>query len=46
MPTEDNRILKFNQYQISYEAPSIVYAYFEKRLMHVKIILKINPQQK
>ena len=43
MPSEDSKILEFNQYQKSYKAPFIIYADLEctiERLMDVKIILK------
>ena len=43
-PSEDTKILEFNQYQNSYKAPFIIYADLE--LMDVKITLKIHQQQK
>ena len=46
MPSEDAKILQFNQYKKSDKAPFIIYAYLEclkKRLMDVKII---HSQQK
>ena len=47
MPSEDTRILEFNQYQKSDKAPFIIYSDLEcKRLMDVEIILKIHLQQK
>ena len=46
MPSEDTKILEFNQYQKSDKAPFIIYAnlecIIEKSLMDVKIILKIK----
>ena len=41
IPSEDNKILEFNQYQKSYKAPFIIYADLE-----LKITLKIHRQQK
>ena len=49
MPLEDNKILELNKYQKSDKAPFAIYADLEcliKRLMDVKVILKIYPQQK
>ena len=49
MPFEDTKILELNQYQKSDKAPFAIYADLEcliKRLMDVKVILKIYPQQK
>ena len=47
MPSEDTKILQFNQYLKSNRAPFIIYEDLEqKRLMDVKIILKIHLQQK
>ena len=49
MPSEDTKILELNQYQKSDKAPFAIYADLEcliKRLMDVKVILKIYPQQK
>ena len=49
MPSEDTKILQFNQYLKSNKAPFIIYADLEcliERLMDVKIILKIHLQQK
>ena len=51
LPSEDTKILEFNQYQKSDKTPFNVYAdlescrSWEKRLIDVKIILKINLQQ-
>ena len=44
IPSEDTKILEFNQYQKSYKAPFIIYADLE--LMDVKTTLKIHRQQK
>ena len=49
MASEDTKILELNQYQKSDKAPFAIYADLEcliKRLMDVKVILKIYPQQK
>ena len=48
MPSEDNKILEFNQYQKSDKAPFIIYPDLECLIefVNVKIILKIHPQQK
>ena len=49
MPSEDTKILEFNQYQKYDKAPFIICADLEcitKWLMGVKIILKIHLQQK
>ena len=48
-PSEDTKILDFNQYQKCDKALFIIYAGLEclkKRLMDVNIILKIHPQQR
>ena len=47
--SEDTKILQFNQYQKSDKAPFTIYADLEcimKKMVDVKIILKINSQQK
>ena len=47
MPSEDTKILEFDQYKKSDKAPFIIYAGLEcliKKLMNVKIILKIHLQ--
>ena len=49
MHSEDTEILQFNQYQKSGKAPFVIYAdleYLIEKLMDVKIILKIDSQQK
>ena len=49
MPSEDTKILQFNQYQKSHKAPFIIYANLEcliEKSDDVKIILKIHSQQK
>ena len=49
MPSEDTKILEFNQYQKSDKAPFIIYAGREciaEKMINVKIILKTHPQQK
>ena len=49
MPSEDTKILEFNQYQKSDKATFFIYAdlgCIMKRLMDVKIILKVHLQQK
>ena len=49
MPSEDAKILEFNQYQKSDKAPFIIHAdlsVYQKRIMDTKIILKIHLQQK
>ena len=49
MPSEDTKILEFNQYQKSDKAPFIIYADSEciiEKLMDIKIILKVHLQQK
>ena len=49
MPSEDTKILEFNQYQKSDTAAFIIYAdleYLIEKIDGLKIILKINPQQK
>ena len=47
MPSEDTKIVEFNQYQKFDRAPFITYAEcLIKSLMDVKIILKVHPQQK
>ena len=48
MPSEDTKILEFNQFQKSDKEPFVIYADLEltqKRLMDVKIILKIQLQE-
>ena len=47
MPSDDTKILDFNQYQKSDKAPFILYVDLEciiEKLMNVKIILKIHLQ--
>ena len=47
-PSEDIKILVFNQYQKSNKASFIIYEGLDcliKKLMDVKIILKIHPQK-
>ena len=50
MPSEDTKLIEFNQHQKSDKAPFIIHAdlecIIEKRLTDVKIILKIHPHQK
>ena len=49
MSCEDTKILEFNQYQKSDKAPFVIYADLEsliEKIVDVKIILKIHPQQK
>ena len=49
MASEDTKILDYDQYQKCDKAQFIFYANLEctkKRLIDVKIILKIHPQQK
>ena len=49
MPSEDTKILKFNQNQKSDKAPFITYADFECLIEQIdgcKNILKFYPQQK
>ena len=49
MPSEDTKLLDFNQYQKSGKAPFIIDEDLEciiKMLIDVKIILKIHLQQK
>ena len=49
MPSEDIKILEFNQYQKSEKATFIIYADLEcliEKIDGVKIILKIHSQQK
>ena len=48
MPSKDTNLLEFNQYQNSDKAQFIIYADLEciTRLMNIKIILKIHPNQK
>ena len=43
MPSEETKILEFNQYQKSHKAPFIIYADLE---CIIEIILKIRLQQK
>ena len=48
MPSEDNKMLKFNQYQISDKAPFIIYTDLEsliEKLLYAKIIVKNRLQQ-
>ena len=48
MPSEDTKILKFNQYQKLDKALFIIYADLEclvERLMDVEVILKIHLQK-
>ena len=49
MPSEDTKILKFNQYEKSDRAPFIIYgdlACIIEKIAKTKIILKIHLQQK
>ena len=49
MPSENTKILEFNQYQKSDKAPFIIYADLEfliEKIDECKIILKIHPQQR
>ena len=49
MPSDNTKILEFNQYQKSNKATFIIYTDFDyimEKLMDVKIILKIHLQQK
>ena len=48
MPSEDNKILEFNQYQKSDKAPFIIYADLECLTKKIDecIILKIHQKQK
>ena len=49
MPSEDTKILEFNQYQKSDKVPFIIYAYLEciiEKIDGCKIILKVHLQQK
>ena len=49
MPSEDNKILEFDQYQKSDKALFIIYADLEcliEKIDRCKIILKIDSQQK
>ena len=48
MPSENTKILEFNQYQKLGKAPFVIYADLQcliEREMDVKIILKIHQQQ-
>ena len=48
MPSKDTKLLEFNQYQNSDKGQFIIYVDLECiiRLMNIKIILKIHPNQK
>ena len=49
MPSEDTKILEFNQYQKSDKAPFVIYPDLEciiEKFEDVKIILKIHLQEK
>ena len=49
MPSEDTKLVKFNQYQKSNKTPFFfkqILSVLQKRLMDVKIILKIHIKQK
>ena len=49
MPSDNTKILEFNQYQKSNKATFIIqtdFDYIMEKLMDVKIILKIHLQQK
>ena len=48
MPSEDTKILEFNEYQKSDKAPFIIYAYLEfiiEKIDGCKVILKIHLQK-